>query len=1487
MKTSARLAAFVTLSLLGAASAQDLRTSLPYTSVGDRLAWTSGDQILRLDVTAAGRVTLDLYSPRVDPADYRSASYYGDEQYDRAGTRTTFTLTDAAGTVVRTVTYDPGRHAWETFLDQDLAAGTYTLKVVTTGNAKNTFAVRLQGNAALAAETLSVNVHSHDWTPALRVTQDGRGPLTLRIYDGDGNAELAVALRGPDGHVRYLPVSTDRDWIEARLPDQAGQYEVLLAQPSTAKQYSNAVTFALLRGTQGVPLTVARAVRAGTLGVGAWLVLPDTRVPTGTAVTVDGADVDVRERDERAVPAGEHTVAARAVPGATVSAPQRVTVAENGRADVTVEVRPVARLDAAVDRISVEVGGTVDLAAFARTAFGGVLPGTLTLDLPEGLTALDDTSGNVGFDAAHDGELHVRARAERAGDYEVVARLAPWGLRQVLHVRAVERPAPTPPPVAQNPEPAPVPQVAPPVQPTPPAPAPDLTLRRSSVVTLPFEAPAVARELVLAHTLPVGATYVPGSSTLDGAPIADPAVGPSGRLYWTLPARTTGTVAYQVEHDGALGALPAPALLARVTSERSEVLMGVLDELDVLRATRTALPADAENDGAIRLPLDGSVVRDRDTVTVVVVRGQGEPATLRVNGQDVPESQVGELTVDPNQGTERLTYYGVKLRPGRNTLTFGASTTTVMHAGPARNVTVGAASSVADGFTPVRIVLRATDASGSPASQDYLTVTSSVTPEAADADPSQGGYQVRLVNGEGVLTLPPQVTPGRVTLDVRLGDRVERATVDLTPSRAAVGVGHASVTLGTQPFGVSAWSARGYYEGMLGDGKLYAAAASDGLPTPLNANDGYPVYGDASVEAQPLRGLDPVALRYEHPSFSVQYRAHNVPISVFGLGEALTALSVTTRGDTGLSAFAALVPEARVKDVLTPDGTRLVRLGRTGVVPGSDTVQLVTREAVSGKEITRVTLVRDTDYVLDPALGTIEFDRPVTPVDERLDDVRVEVTYRLLDATTNRLPAWGAQVRTRLGDVSAAAAVVNLDGRTTTGASAQYVQGDTRLDAHAALAEGAQASLDGATKVLGANASFGVRYQDASYSGLNAFETGWTAQANVSSPLANVLPGLSVAADAAYRDTFTNRYGSFGAQGRLTSGAWTFGVGARSAFGDTSGLSALGSVRYAEGPLDIAVTHAQPLTGDVTPNSTASVKFSVLPNVTLRALGRTDWTSDTRATFGVTSTVGGMRVNADYDLPTADGQGNRARFGADTTFAVTPTVSVGVQGALTRDLDDGTGTASVGGSVRYKTDDVSATLGGDVALTNGVPRAVVRGGVTGTVTPDFTLSADVLSEFSVAPGTRASVSGAYRGEQTSALGYVRLQTGSLGGGTPNVTAEVSAEHHTASFAVRGGLAARTLLDDPGSLTVQPGLGATAYLTDRIGVGVGARAQFQPSTGTARFGLGVEGSVLTLPGTWVTVGYNFTGFEGIGNTYTRQGLYFRLDLILDEQNGGGR
>lgn len=1019
-----------------------------------------------------------------------------------------------------------------------------------------------------------------------------------------------------------------------------------------------------------------------------------------------------------------------------------------------------------------------------------------------------------------------------------------------------------------------------PAEPTP-ASAP---VSRESRLELPFDAPVEASSLVLAQALPAGASYLPGSSTLNGQPTADPLLGASGRLYWPIPATERGVLAYRVSHTGALGTLPQPALLVLYPRDRQEVLQGPFDLKDYA-AAQPLMATASENPGPIKLPLDGSVVRDRDRVTVVVQRPAGSTAQATLNGEPLPEAALGQTDLDRASGQERLSYFGILLHPGENRLSLGGESVRVFYAGQTSRVEVQGLQLLADGSTPLRLHLRALDAGGLTTAQPTLTLRSSIEPQTPDADPSQGGYQIALKDGEADLILPPQSAPGTLTLEFLIGDRVQRESFTVAPDLNTLGVGAASATLGLS--GGQAefrWSAKGYLETPLSGGKLYAAANKDGLPIQSDPNQRFPLYGDSSTESVPLQGLDPIAFRYEAPSFSVGYRQTALPIDVLPLGERLTALTASTKGDFSVGGFAALVPGDRVSgERLIPNGTRLLRLAHGEIAPDSETLELLTLEPVSGKELARRTLTRFADYVLDPETGVITLSQPLTAVDQNLNNVVVQAAYRLQDGGQNRQWAYGGQLKYQRGPFSAGVAAVNLDGTLTGGLSARYATADLNASALAMTAGGGVQLSGDASGRLGAGTTFGVhaRYQDSAYSGLAPFTPGLTLGGSVQSALS---PQLTGQLGADYQSSASSQQGNVAARVDYRLNPFSVGGGLRYSFGDQTGLSGLLGVGYHAAPFDLDITHSQPITGNVDPKTLATFKYALAPNVRLSFTDDLNWRTGQKASFGLDTALGGTNLSAAYDLPNADGSGNRARFGVDTTLALNDLTSLGLRGAYTRDLNAGTNDFSVGSDLRFKTDRLSAGLGGDLAFSAGQWRGVVRAGVTGSLSDQLSLSADGLADLSATPGSRFSLGYAYRSGPWNSLGYLRYQNGSLAGNNPQLLSQLAAEYHTPSWALRGGLDARVLLNDPGSFTYQPSLGASVYITDYLGVGAWGRALVQPSSGTTQLGLGLEGSLRALPGTWLSLGYNVLGFDGIGNTFTKTGPYVRLDLLLDEQGG---
>ncbi|WP_291428195.1 hypothetical protein [Deinococcus sp.] len=1063
--------------------------------------------------------------------------------------------------------------------------------------------------------------------------------------------------------------------------------------------------------------------------------------------------------------------------------------------------------------------------------------------------------------------------------------------------------------------------------PLPPLPAPQTTETNAAGeqrVSLPFALSTVqlgAGSLLLAQPLPQGVTYQPGSAQLNGQALPDPLRGRSGTLYWQLtPAQLaplvvgddrqqlSGELGLVLEGaEAAMAALPAAQL--QVLEERGQIrpILGLLDERDWMTATPLAQPETiSENPGRIKLPLDGTDYASLDRVTIRVEGPLGEPPVPVVNGQPVPATQVGRTVTDPVRGVQQLDYYGVPIRPGVNTITLGDQTVRVRLAGPTSRYDIEPLQLRADGVTPLRLRVRTFDALGVATQPDRLTLRTNLEPLRPDAFPTEAGYQVALDKGQGIVELRPQTTPTTLQLDVVENDRVVRQNFEVRPDSRSVGVGMVSATLGLGSDGSLSdrldVRARAYYEGVVGAGKLYVAADKDGLPnTTANLSTARNInYGDASQEVIPLRGRDPVAVSYDHPSFRAEYRQTATPMTVLPMTETLTALTLTTKAEPRLAGFVALVPTERVTDErLTPNGTRLLRLSRGGVVVGSQLLTLI-EVGSDDQEANRRTLNEGIDYSLDPETGVVTLARGLDRVSASLNEQYVLASYRLLDGGSNRRLAYGAQVEQTgtagSGTYSVGMGVTRVDSTTTFGVAGRYEQPELQVKGRVMASGGvlATASVSSRPAQRPGNGNqpsggdFSVRYQSAGYAGLERGAQGLQADGRYDLP---VSPRLGLRIEGSYGRALTTTSGSVGAQLNYQFRPFSVGAGLRYGFGSRSGLGLSGSVAYREGRVAAEVVHTTPISGTLLPTTDFRVDYRLTEQVKLSLRDTYTWGEGNTGVIGLNSTVGRTNYVAAYELANSSGQENRARFGVSTTLPLSERLGLGLRGAYLWNVDSGTSDISAGADLDYRADTFRATLGTDFSVTGGKLTTVLRGGVSGDLNPRLNLAADATAEFGARQGQKLALGYAYRSGQLNSLGYARYVAGSLANGDSSLTAGASAEYRPLSrqnvqLALRAGADMR-VTGDRDSLTVQPYAGVTAAFNDRIQVGGWGRALLQPATSTTLIGYGVEAGYRVLPGTWLNVGYNIQGFDGIGtgNLYTRPGAYVRLDLTLDETLNG--
>lgn len=243
---------------------------LPLVSVGERWPQAQETYVIRVAPGDAGKpLGLEVYSPGFNLADYvdgrRGAGYFGDELYKKNEPfETTFTLTGPGGTVLER-RYGMGReHTWESLYAGGLPAGTYTLRVSSRGDGKNSFALRVAEPFALETSDFSVNARDTEQTPLLaaRLTVPPAWvgqTLSVLNYDIDGPQEAETWVVQPGGaRVNLTPsgngqTATDRFTI---TPELVGEWQVYLRVLPTTRQYSNAVRYGFRVGNQAITARV-------------------------------------------------------------------------------------------------------------------------------------------------------------------------------------------------------------------------------------------------------------------------------------------------------------------------------------------------------------------------------------------------------------------------------------------------------------------------------------------------------------------------------------------------------------------------------------------------------------------------------------------------------------------------------------------------------------------------------------------------------------------------------------------------------------------------------------------------------------------------------------------------------------------------------------------------------------------------------------------------------------------------------------------------------------------------------------------------------------------------------------------------------------------------------------------------------------------------------------------------------------------------------
>ncbi len=809
---------------------------------------------------------------------------------------------------------------------------------------------------------------------------------------------------------------------------------------------------------------------------------------------------------------------------------------------------------------------------------------------------------------------------------------------------------------------------------------PILVPERTSLVTLPFNVEAEGRvaeveeteggTLLIRHRVPSDATYEVGSSRLNGNPTPEPltqTVEESGEevtyLYWQLPYLTEGTLSYALAHQESLDALAEPALTFKF-GKRELFLAGEVPFGEV-RGAREVVPA--RRNGLIREPFPGTVYRTTDAAKVVLEGPITEEVTLLLNGVSVNSDALGKRVIDEQSGVQRLEYYGLPLEVGSTLIeaTMGGARdqVEVFRAGNPTSLEITPTMLEADGVTPAQFEIRALDEFGVTNGFGAVSVQTDLEPLDDDAFPAESGYQVLLEDGVATVRLEPVLTPQQTNLQVRFNDLDTRASFYLGGTDEPLYLYQGSVSVKLSQGELSTTGvARGYVETPLGNGTLQGALDTNGGVAEQDDPSGrFPITGSGNAAQPALRSDDLVAVRYGDDTFSVGYYADSLGVPGLEGVASGTALQGEVRtdfvgGELVGNAYASLLPTDQLSETIVPDGTRRYTLSAAPIRPGSESVTVRT-----GAEA-RV-LERLEDYTLNDVTGTLTLAQPLFPTDVSGLETRLEVSYAPAESPRDTLSAGGG-VQYSFGDWVLGAGIASVGG-VQLGAYADYVGAGSSFSLTYRYDEAlrSQIGLSGTLTQGSFNASANISYTDA-----------LQGQARAAYSFSE---GQRAALEHSARSTRNQTNALY----ELDLGDFTLGLGAGYLW-EAQTFSAVARAGYRTGNADFRLTHTQPF-GDTAPISDFRVNYQIGESLAADLGLVYTWGGELVGNVALVQSLGRGNLSVSYQLPGADGRGNRARFGIETPLPLSDAWSLDLSANIDQGFSDGTTLASAGAGVRY------------------------------------------------------------------------------------------------------------------------------------------------------------------------------------------------------------
>ncbi len=474
-------------------------------------------------------------------------------------------------------------------------------------------------------------------------------------------------------------------------------------------------------------------------------------------------------------------------------------------------------------------------------------------------------------------------------------------------------------------------------------------------------------------------------------------------------------------------------------------------------------------------------LRDADVLafaqTTIRVKGTaGATFKLIINGKEIAEERVGKRVVIAEKKSQAWEYLGVNLVVGENALTVrqfdafgnarGEMSIKVIAPGPLARLTIdfpqiGRGSAIADGKTPVKVVVLVSDAKGVP-----VTSRTSVTLFASagrwtveDLSAVEPGIQTYVEGGRAEFELVAPSEPMESLVTASSGDIRVEAKLDFLPElREMIASGVIEGVLSLRKLDARGFAPTRAEDGFeqeiqhvsrsWGDGKRDAAGRAamflkgkvkgeylltlaydsdkntkERLFRDIQPDEFYPIYGDSSIRGFDAQSTGRFYVRIDKNKSYLLYGDFNTsPLNevrkLSNYSRSLTGIKQHYEtGRVSANVFASRDTTRQVIDEFPATGTSgPFVLSRISGLINSEKIEILTRSRNQPSVIIRtLPLSRFVDYELEVLTGRIIFKSPIASLDEELNPISIRITYEV-DQGGDDFWAAGADAQFRLSE---------------------------------------------------------------------------------------------------------------------------------------------------------------------------------------------------------------------------------------------------------------------------------------------------------------------------------------------------------------------------------------------------------------------------------------------------------------------------------------